>query len=424
MAIAEAGPAPTQAERWSIFATFGLGVYLYSAAVGVLPFTPMRLETYTQSGDGDLLRQLLMLGGAFVVLLGTPRSSLRLPLILPPLVLLAIGWSAVTLVWSPVPAIGARRLVLTAVSVVVVFTYADGFGVERLVRVMTGCLTALVFGSLLAGLIVPAAIHQATDLEPSLAGDWRGLFFHKNTAGLVAAVVAIIHFWRALERRRFLYVSALAASLLLLLLSGAKTSLVALPLALLTAAAIHFLSGRLLGRFWLFVFAIIAFLMVAVIVRAEWDAIEQFLDDPRGLTGRAAMWAALFQLGRTGAWLLGVGYASIFAVGESTPLAPYLEGWLVAAGSAHNGYLELMLTVGVPGLVLVLLAFQIQPLWRLLGPSAVSSTTRNIALSILVFLAVHNVTETSLMDRGNVGFLLQIVVLSIACANGVRKQPE
>lgn len=395
-------------------ATIGLCLYLYVAAIGVLPFADRRLGVFTEASDGNLIKQVMAMAAFAAVLVGTPGAIFRLPAIVPPVAIVLFGWCLVTLSWSPAPDVGVRRLVLTAVSVLMVFTYASGHGVNRLWHVLTWFFAALVLTSLLSGALVPAAIHQLDDPEVGLAGDWRGLMFHKNGMGFVAAVTAIIFLWRVVESRGWLDLGVLSSSLLLLVLSGAKTSMIALPLALIIAAWLQFLMGRLIPRFWLFTLIAIAMLIVATVIQGEWGLIEKFLDNPTGLTGRTAIWSALFQVARGGAWYFGTGFASLFGVGDSTPLAAYLDGWLLMAGHGHNGYLELLISIGVPGVVLAVVAFMAIPFWTLMGPTKLSRPIHLSLLSSLVFLAFHNLAESSLMDRSNIAWVTLLVIAATA----------
>jgi O-antigen ligase len=409
-----AASVATDAEAWPVIATIGLCLYIYVAAVGVLPFADRRLGVFTDASDGNVIKQVLALGAFVAVLAGTPSAIFRLPAIVPPLAVVLFGWCLVTLTWSPAPDIGFRRIILTALSVLVVFTYASSYGVKRLWQVLTWVFAALVFGSLLSGVLVPAAIHQPEDPETGLAGDWRGLLFHKNGTGFVAATAAIIFLWRWVESRRAGDGVALFASLLLLVLSGAKTSMIALPVAILVAMGLHYFIGRLIGRPWLFILSAVAVLIVAMLIQGEWELIEKFLDNPTGLTGRTAIWSALLQVARGGAWVFGTGFASLFGVGDATPLAPYLDGWLLMAGHGHNGYLELLISVGVPGVVLAVVAFMVMPLWALMGPTGLSRSIHMSSLSCLVFIAIHNLSESSLMDRSHIAWVVLLFVAATA----------
>jgi O-antigen ligase len=230
----------------------------------------------------------------------------------------------------------------------------------------------------------------------------------------VAATTAIIFLWRWVESRRAGDGVALFASLLLLVLSGAKTSMIALPVAVLVAMGLHYFIGRLIGRPWLFILSAVAVLIVAMLIQGEWELIEKFLDNPTGLTGRTAIWSALLQVARGGAWVFGTGFASLFGVGDATPLAPYLDGWLLMAGHGHNGYLELLISVGVPGVVLAVVAFMVMPLWALMGPSGVSRSIHMSSLSCLVFIAIHNLSESSLMDRSHIAWVVLLFVAATA----------
>ena len=79
------------------------------------------------------------------------------------------------------------------------------------------------------------AIHQLSDLEPGLAGDWRGIFGHKNDAGAVMVLMTLVGLFiaAAFSKRLGFLVSICAVAFLIA--TRAKTSLILLPLVLVVS---------------------------------------------------------------------------------------------------------------------------------------------------------------------------------------------
>ncbi|RZJ97080.1 MAG: hypothetical protein EON88_04330 [Brevundimonas sp.] len=74
----------------------------------------------------------------------------------------------------------------------------------------------------------------------------------------------------------------------------------------------------------------------------------------------------------------------------------------------------MLISTGVPGLLLAISAFVLQPMWRLLGQSRLSRDLHLAALSSLIFVAINNMLETSLMDRSNIAWVVLLVVTATA----------
>jgi O-antigen ligase len=344
---------------------------------------------------------------------GVAASETRKSPIFPPSITLSFFWCGLTLLWSPTSIVGLTRLLLTGAPVVAVFVYAETFGQTALWRIVSGLLALLVVGSLISGVVVPdLAIHQANDPEGGLVGDWRGILFHKNNTGFVAAISAIVYLKHSLTSPRLHNLLLLAASIVLVYLSGAKTSMIALPLALFFSETLV-RAVTVFGRpmtFWALGLVVFA---LGLLTWSEWQAIENFLADPHYLTGRTAIWVLLVRLASDGAWLFGTGFSSLFGVGQNTPLAPYLSGWTRFAGHGHNGYLELLVSIGIVGLGLTVYSFLVKPLWLLLNPNFRWPETPS-AVCILLFIAVHNLTESTLLVRVQPAWLMLIIVAATA----------
>jgi hypothetical protein len=138
------------------------------------------------NGDGNLIGQVLAILvtlalGAFVLVKRTHvvRKALT------PILILTFLWFACSAALSLYPELAARRLVLAALTVfqAAVFLLVPR-GRDHFSRLLAvGALIVLLL--CYAGIIFlpELSIHQSTDLaEPDLAGDWRGLFTHKNGA--------------------------------------------------------------------------------------------------------------------------------------------------------------------------------------------------------------------------------------------------
>src|SRR5262249_28757366 len=139
---------------------------------------------------------------------------------------------------------------------------------------------------------VPQAIHLPGEQDAGLVGDWRGLYFHKNIAGAVSAISAIVFFFSWLRTRRWIDVALCAAAVGFVVMTSSKSSLGLMPLAILAGLTYRYAWRRGLDRTIVAVFVALAALALVTFLLADADAIARMLEDPTEFTGRAAIWQA------------------------------------------------------------------------------------------------------------------------------------
>jgi O-antigen ligase len=126
------------------------------------------------------------------------------------------------------------------------------------------------------------------------------------------------------------------------------------------------------------------------------------------LTGRSEIWPAVFEMiGRKP--LLGYGYGA-FWFGADTSGAAYVQesiGW--PAPSAHNGFLDLWLAVGLVGLLVFLAGF-LTSFFRGIYLIRLNKVfEKNVWLLIyLTFIAFSNFTETILIEQNSIEWTLYV----------------
>ena len=87
----------------------------------------------------------------------------------------------------------------------------------------------------------------------------------------------------------------------------------------------------------------------------------------------------------------------------------------------HNGYLDLLVTVGLPGLVIAVFALIIWPIWKLLADQSIKAEEGALISAMLIFCMGHNVTESSLLSRDALVGLFMVLAVAFVCAVGGRK---
>jgi len=183
-------------------------------------------------------------------------------------------------------------------------------------------------------------------------GAWRGLWPEKNTFGGIMAFGFVVFCAAALlnRPRALLWWGMAALSVLLILLSTSKTSLVS---ALLGGAAIGFVAlarrgpASAVATTW--TAALGLGLLICFVVFAS-DVFFGLLGKDATLTGRTKIWAAVMRQIADRPWF-GYGYGAIWdEEGTWGPLAWITKDAGFKAQHAHNAWLEQWLGLGLPGL--------------------------------------------------------------------------
>lgn len=399
-ATATISGVPARRKDWRGLATAGALIALfYMVMVGLHPFTdPKTTGAIPGQGSGDVVQQLWYTAALVVVVAASqPFAYPRRLLVLPMPLVLALGWCALSLTWALAPEIGLRRLILTVMIIFILFRGVDQLGGARAAMAVRVALAGVLAFNYFAMVVSPVAVHQNTELlTTDLAGAWRGAFHHKNFAGPAAAGIVILFVFDARRVPSWAQVGVIAAAAYFLYRTESKTSMALLALSLAAGAAYLRYSPRF--RAFLLPAVLVAGAVIAYVAIARWDEMNAVLYDQAAFTGRTQIWRRmlLFLADRP---MTGAGFGSFWNIGVDNPIAHYGKGWVTEVGNAHQGYIDLASQIGVPGLVLAVLALVIAPIARLLTAAQVDRPRGALAMALLVFCAGHNFTETSMLDR-------------------------
>jgi O-antigen ligase len=307
---------------------------------------------------------LLALLAAVSAFMARHRFAIAGRLLLPwPIASLAI-WVALSCGVSPDPVTSVKRLALAGIMAVLgaslVLLPKTPSGLAAILGLSAGVVLFLSYAGIV---VVPdLAVHQITDVEePALAGDWRGVFAHKNDA---AGVMSIFIFQGLFVARRGfapLGWAIVAASAFFMLHAGGKSSLALVMVTLVVSQLWSLMPPR-----WPRV--VIAFLPIVVLNLAGLGsvllppvgAIVHSLPVDPTFTGRDGIWQlAVSEM--PGHLIMGHGFDGFWNT-EATRYGGETDTWAVNASHAHNSYVDIVVSAGLPGLVLLLLAFAWQPL--------------------------------------------------------------
>ena len=408
-------------------AILSLVLILYTVIIGT---KPLQIKVSTAAAvDGDPVRQMIYLGVTALLIWASQvhRKPARL-IPFPLLISLLLLWCLITISWSAVPDIAIRRLLLTYIVMWSIFRSVDEIGYTRAVAVLRIGLAAALVANFLAVALSPVAVHQVNELaDPKLVGNWRGFLPHKNWAGPLCSVTIIMFLFDTqllLGRKRIAQVLVLLGSVFFLYKTQSKTSMNLLGLSI----TLGFLFQRYNPTYRVLLISAAATLAMAAVVFVNTyrdKLLAPFWGSDRTvLTGRVDIWPLLIEYWRDHPF--GAGFGSFWKVGPESPINYYTASWVAGIGNGHNGYLDLLVTIGWPGLLLAILATVALPLWRLMMSTKVSRGARGMLMALLIFCVAQNGTETSLLDRDmlmQVFFMLSLALIYEAARFGDVRPP-
>jgi len=365
--------------------------------------------------EGNTLRQagyiaifVLALYGARPLANGW--AALRVPLP----VVLALAWCWISLFWAVSPVIAERRLLLTSLVVWTTFILVKAAGYRLTVSILRLSLVAALIVNFLVVLILPdTGIHMMKDaaMPTALVGNWRGFMTHKNFAGAACALCILFFTFDAEGLSKSARISAILASILFLFKAQSKTSFGMTALAIAMGYTFKVIDGRL--RF----FVIIATALVATLgwmyISATRDITTMDFFDPTSFTGRGLIWASLLKFAGDNL-MTGAGFDSFWNIGDQSPIYQYGKGYVTQISVGHNGFLDLLVTIGLPGVLLVTFALILWPLLRILTVKGIAPERGALICALVIFGMGHNVTESSMFARDAIVGVFMLFAVAFA----------
>jgi O-antigen ligase len=384
------------------------------------PFPDLRNPDVTTVVGGRMALTYVSWGllAAVAVLFAARTDAPALKTLVTPLHLCLVGWLLVNIVLSESRGVSMQRFVLlvsmTSLAVLLPLLPPTQRSFNLCLGAAAMVLLALCY---LGVLLAPQySIHTALDVtEPQLAGDWRGSFGHKNVASPVMTILVYVGIYLSAVGSFVMGPAIAALAGLFLIFTGGKTSSV-LCLAIYALASLVYVTPSLwLKRIICFVPLIaMNLLTVGSVLSPALGAMTRLLPLDPTFTGRSAIWEfALAAVAEKP--ITGHGYAAFWDDVTARQTAQGAE-WATSAAHSHNAYLDLAVTIGLPGLLLVVLVFVLAPLGNFQSAQAHSRSgaLAKLFLTVWLFGLYYGTTETFLLERQNpIWFLFALAVAGL-----------
>ena len=388
------------------------GVFLGLIIFGFLIFTyPVGAQG---KGRGSPLYQIALLSSfALTVLALRPWVDFRRLFVLPLGLVLALGWCWLRVSWAISPADSIRRVAQATLVPLSTFYIVKSLGYERFMTMLRWSLVGALSLCYLAVFLIPeiGIQHAVVLTDAGNEGTWRGIMQDKNTAGSLCAVTIIILLFDAGTLKRALRAILIVATAIFLFKSGSKT---AMGIVLLTApigAMVKIYNPKYrIDLLPLAAVAAIAIMLGHDLVTAPF---RNAIYEPLSFTGRGMIWAGLWGYIQDH-WVLGSGFGSFWSIQSVSPITQYSEYEWVRKGVfvGHNGYLDLWATIGLPGLILAVLAVLVWPLIKVMISKNLSRGRAALIVGLIIFCAGDNLTESTLLNGDS--FLNVVLMFALA----------
>ena len=235
-------------------------------------------------------------------------------------------------------------------------------------------------------------IHTA----PELAGMWSGIFGHKNELGYMMAWTAGVFLHLALSESRFrwLRLSIFGLSICLIILSRSTTSLI-IVLTMIALLPLYKLSTNNNYKLQIVAISFVLMLLISgsILIFGNAEIIVGSSGKDLTFSGRTDLWEPVLTkvLERP---LFGYGYAGFW----NSPVASNIRLTHEWASNSHNGFLEIMLDVGLGGFIIFAIGFirfLSMALYRIV--LVAKKPEDYLPMQMLAILIIVNISEARLL---------------------------
>lgn len=369
---------------------------------GLLP----RLLAGDESADGSPVLRYLWLpiyaiafGGMLWKIKAVGQACLRLPFLMG-----LLGVCALSFTWSIDPALTQRRSLAIIMTTIAGLYLGTRYNWQTMIRAIAITWLILAVTSFFTALLVPS-MGRAQEVH---IGAWQGLFYEKNQLGGHMARAALVGAFLAIMDRKYrtYWLGLAGLATLLVLLTTSKTSLLGLLLGYTVLGLGAWMKRGIntgLVTLWLGVIVVAA--ATATLILAP-ELVFQVLGRDMTLTGRTDIWITLIDFIEQRP-LLGYGYGAFWSL-DSTPGNWVRETLEWDAPTAHNGWMEVTLALGLVGLFFLAMDFIVTIVRALIV--SINTWMGVFALGFCAQFFLFSLSESSSLQQNSIIWLIYVAI--------------
>jgi len=395
--------------------------FLLAAGAFVLQLGVGDLTIAAKADTGSLLSQIVLGSLYFVatIILFTTRNRFKMlisgwPILVMPILALASA------TWSDDPELTLRRAFALVGTVFFGLSFASVFNFRQCVSIVTGILPIAMLLSIVWVLLFPETGVHLTDVHVGL---WRGIFAHRNTLGgqwgsITFALLSVYGHYAF--KSWALRIVAIIVTLICLVGANSGTGYVLAAVIPLFAFSMSFIAAQPKGsRLFLISVTLIIVLFLYLFADEISALVLWSIGKYPDFTGRTAIWHNVTQLVESH-WLFGRGYFVGYVTIDKM-IKAFTGSAFGGFGSAHNGYLEILVYFGYFGLTICLMVLAwltYRGLLLILQGASDNAILNTFPVSVVAFALVYNTVESQLMAPNSLVTLLLAIVAGMIARLG------
>jgi len=243
------------------------------------------------------------------------------------------------------------------------------------------------------------------------AGAWRGIYTHKNVLGKMMTLGSVILWLLTINRKKIspIVLAVLALAISLLLLAKSTSSGVNFIVLFLTSASLRSLWLRHEKIIPVVSVVLIGAIGVFTSITAASETLLGSVGKDATLTGRTQLWEAVKDKIQRQPWL-GYGFDGFWQGinSEAADVWRTIGGW--PAPNAHNGVLDIVLSLGLIGISLIAISFLLNVIRSVSWIRLTRSQEGLWPMLFMTYVVMSNSTETSLLVQNNLDWVLYVAV--------------
>lgn len=322
-----------------------------------------------------------------------------------PLILMCVAWCVISAIWSIDPSISLRRSVALLMTTIFALFLATKYDWNELVQRLALTFAVLVVVTFLVVIFNP----QRGITQEIHVGAWRGPWIEKNYLGsqMTRGLVIMMCAFAMRPDRGWIWVPMGILCFVLVILSTSKTALLASILAIgafLCIRAYRRYPRLRLVLVYALIAAMVSFIVMILMIP---DSLLGLIGKDSTFTGRTDIWDALIRSIKQRP-LLGYGYNAYWfeELGPSYYVRLSLQ-WGVP--SAHNGWIETWLSLGIIGVCLFTVQYVSALILAFIRLFNGGTETYWAIIMTLTFL-VFSLSESSVLQQNDLSWVIFVAI--------------
>jgi exopolysaccharide production protein ExoQ len=329
-------------------------------------------------------------------------------------IFLVIIICAISIIWSDQQLITFKKSIALLCSTFVILYFLSIFKDKQLLKLISISFGFIVVMNIIFIILFPYNVYDSFNDPTAL----RGIYTTKNYLSklMLLSIISIYFYFKVCKKnilKKPLWLILLLSSFVLLILAKSAMVLIALIIISMLIIVINLIpQNRDLRIFYYCIFVVLSIIILYLLV-GNFDSILGIFGKNTEFSGRFVIWHYVLEAIKNSP-LVGYGYSAFWG-GVGTPSGNLVRiiGWNVP--SAHNGFLDIWLSIGLIGLLLILTS--IISVFNRLIKFMNNNDFYQFLFIILFYLLIINSTETSLLLSNNIYWIFFVMLVTCSKKN-------